>query len=475
VAALTEVNLPAVSPQRFRSVIGERFEAIEPEIARARAQLAGRVIWHVNSTARGGGVAEMLRSYLAYARGGGVDVRWVVIPGDARFFEVTKRLHNRLHGNAGDGGPLGQAEREIYEQAMAVAAEALAARVRRGDVVFLHDPQTAGLASTIHDLGAAVIWRCHVGDDRRNDLVREAWDFLRPYVERADALVFSRAEFVWDGLGDKPVWIMPPTIDAFSPKNQQMTAETVAAALGTLGLAAPGRGEPATFERSDGTPARINRRANIVQEGPLPPETPTVVQVSRWDRLKDPLGVLRCFAEELEHPAAHLVLAGPDTDAVDDDPEGAEVLAEVREVRAELAADVRRRIHLVSLPMDDLDENAAMVNAIQRHADVVLQKSIAEGFGLTVAEAMWKERPVVAGKVGGIQDQIVDGESGVLVDDPADLAAVAAAIDGLLADPERAAEIGRAARRRVIEEFLQIDRLLEYFEHIQQVLPSRQG
>jgi trehalose synthase len=160
-------------------------------------------------------------------------------------------------------------------------------------------------------------------------------------------------------------------------------------------------------------------------------------------------------------------------DAVDDDPEGAEVLAEVRDANAKLGAQDRARVHLVSLPMDDLEENAAMVNAIQRRADVVLQKSVAEGFGLTVAEAMWKSRPVVAGRVGGIQDQVVDGESGVLVDDPRDLAAVGAAIDGLLEDPERAAEIGGAARQRVIERFLQIDRLLEYFEHVEEVLPKR--
>ena len=194
--------------------------------------------------------------------------------------------------------------------------------------------------------------------------------------------------------------------------------------------------------------------------------------MSRWDRLKDPVGLLACFAEHVADAASHLVIAGPDVEAVDDDPEGAEVLAEVRAALAEMPGAVRGRVHLVSLPMDDLDENAAMVNALQRRADVVVQKSIAEGFGLTVAEAMWKQKPVVAGRVGGIQDQIVDGESGLLVDDPRDLAAVAAAIDSLLGDPERAARIGRAARERVIEEFLQIRRLLEYFEHIEELLEA---
>ncbi len=472
---LSEVTLPSLPLERFRSVLGEQFAEIEPEIARARTQLAGRVVWHVNSTARGGGVAEMLRSYLAYARGAGVDVRWVVIPGDPQFFEITKRLHNNLHGNAGDGGSLGASEHQAYERGLAASAEALAAQVRAGDVVYLHDPQTAGLAARVRALGAAVIWRCHVGDDGRGELVHRAWDFIRTDLDDADALVFSRREFVWDGLEDRLIWIMAPTIDAFSPKNQEMTAETVEAVLGTIGLGPDGATGTPIFQRADGTPARVDRKAEIVQEARLPAGAPTLAQVSRWDRLKDPLGVLRCFAENVKDQASHLVLAGPDVTAVNDDPEGLQVLKDVREAYAQLAADVRRRVHLVSLPMDDLDENAAMVNAIQRRPDVVIQKSVAEGFGLTVAEAMWKQRPVVAGRVGGIQDQIVDGQSGVLVDDPRDLAAVGAALDSLLADPERAAAIGQAARERVIDKFLQIDRLLEYFFHLQEVLPRRRS
>jgi trehalose synthase len=257
--ALKEVHLPALSPERFRSVIGEQFAEIEPEIVRARDDLAGRVIWHVNSTARGGGVAEMLRSYLAYARGAGVDVRWMVVGGDADFFVVTKRIHNNLHGDPGDGGPLGDAEHEVYERALRAGADALAGLVRAGDVVFLHDPQTAGMVSRLHATGAAVIWRCHVGVDRPNEVVRGAWDFLRPYLTDADALVFSRAAFVWEGLQGRRSWIMPPTIDAFSPKNQEMAAQTVAGVLGTIGLATDGGPASPTFQRGDVTPPRAHR------------------------------------------------------------------------------------------------------------------------------------------------------------------------------------------------------------------------
>ena len=189
---LSEVGLDTLRPERFRELIGDSFDALDPVIARARAQLEGRVVWHFNSTARGGGVAEMLRSYLAYVRGAGVDVRWMVVGGDSRFFELTKRIHNNLHGEPGDGGALGEAERRVYRSTLADATGELARLVRRGDIVFLHDPQTAGMVKPVHELGASVVWRCHVGVDRPNDLVRGAWDFLRPELDGADALVFSR-------------------------------------------------------------------------------------------------------------------------------------------------------------------------------------------------------------------------------------------------------------------------------------------
>ena len=467
--SISEVPVAAVSPERFRELLGERFAELEEATRTARRLLAGRVIWHVNSTARGGGVAEMLHSLLAYARGTGVDVRWLTISGNERFFAVTKRIHNNLHGSPGDGGGLGEAERAIYEEALAASAGALAERVRPGDIVYLHDPQTAALTRMTRDAGVSVIWRCHVGIDKPNDLARRAWAFLTPYIEEANAFVFSRREFVWDGLDQGKLWIVPPSIDAFSPKNQDLDPVAVGSILATIGLAADDRPAP-VFRRQDGSLARVDRRAELTQDGPLPGDAPVIAQVSRWDRLKDPAGVLRCFSEHLRHPSAHLVVAGPSVAEVADDPEGAEVLAEVERLRASLPDEVRARTHLASLPMDDVEENAAMVNAIQRHADVVLQKSLAEGFGLTVAEAMWKARPVVAGRVGGIQDQILDGVSGVLVDDPADLASVAGAIDGLLDDPDRARAIGQAARQRVLDEFLGSRHLVQYMNLIQAML-----
>jgi trehalose synthase len=467
---LIHVPVAPLPPERFRELLGERYIELEEVIARSQEQFAGRAIWHVNSTTRGGGVAELLQSLLAYARGAGVDTRWVVVGGNPEFFQVTKRIHNRLHGSQGDGGPLGGAEHRIYEDTLRENAEELADTVAPADIVFLHDPQTAGLVDPIRATGATVVWRCHVGLDLPNDLARDAWNFLRGYVQNAHAYVFSRKEFVWEGLDSDKVWIVAPSIDAFSPKNQDLGSEEVRAILGVAGVRADGDPTQATFMREDGTPGRVDRAAEMFQDVPVPDDAPLVTQVSRWDRLKDPIGVLRCFAEELADTDAHMLLAGPSVAAVSDDPEGAEVLAEVDAYRAELDPAVRGRVHMATLPMDDIQENAAIVNAIQRRSEIVVQKSLAEGFGLTVAEAMWKARPVVATRAGGIQDQIVDGESGILLEDPHDLATMGEDLRRLLDDPDYARQLGEAARERVEAEFLGTRSLIQYEQLLAELL-----
>ena len=411
----------------------------------------------------------MLHSLLGYGRGAGVDLRWLTIGGNPEFFRLTKRLHNRLHEADGDGGPLGEGEHRVYEEGLIDAASELSGLLSKGDIVYIHDPQPAGLLPHVSGSDVRTIWRCHIGIDQPGEHAKGAWDFLRPYVADADAYVFSRERFVWDGLDRDRVWLVPPSIDVFSPKNQDLTPEVIDSILTVTGLRGEDHHNRALYHRFDGSQARVDSRAELDQAGPIPMGSQVVTQVSRWDRLKDPVGLLRCFADEMTNREAHLLLVGPSVADVADDPEGAEVLAEVRSEREGLPAEARDRVHLASLPMDDVEENAAMVNAIQRRSDVVVQKSLAEGFGLTVAEAMWKARPVVAGAVGGIQDQIVDGVSGRLVD-PTDLGAVGEAIDGLLADPERASTMGAAARQRVIEEFLGTRHLLQYLELLKGML-----
>jgi trehalose synthase len=436
-------------------------------------ELAGRVIWNVNSTSRGGGVVELLHGLLGYSRGGGVDARWLVIAGDPAFFALTKRIHNHLHGQDGDGGELGENERRRYEDTLAANAEELVRLVAPDDVVILHDPQTAGLVDAVRATGATVIWRCHVGLDVANDRAREAWAFLRPYVLGAAAYVFHRAAFAWDGLDRDRIAVIAPSIDAFSTKNDEQDPQQSLAILARAGIIdhrPTGRG---TFTHSDGTSGRVDRRASMIEVAPLTAQDRIVAQVSRWDVLKDPLGVLDGFAAHAAPGCdAHLVLAGPACDAVADDPEGPGVLAAVRGAWDALPDDIRRQIHIATLPMDDVEENAAIVNAIQRHAEIVVQKSLAEGFGLTVAEAMWKRRPVIASRIGGIQDQIADGESGVLLDDPRDLRAFGDAILALLADPARERAIGLAAQERVRHTFLGPHHLSRYFELIQRLTGS---
>jgi trehalose synthase len=464
------VEIAPVGSERLRDVLSEeQVDAFEAGAADGRELLDGRTVWNVNSTARGGGVVELLRPLVGYARGLGIDCRWEVIGGNPRFFDITKRLHNRLHGAEGDGRPLDDDARATYENTLRAEGEALAAKIGRGDVVILHDPQTAGLVKPLLGAGAEVIWRCHIGLDEPNATARDAWEFLRPYVEPADAFIFSRAAFAWEQLDSDRIHVIAPSIDAFAPKNQDLDEQTVRAVLLATGILRDGgRPDGATFARQDGSPGRVTRAAELHEDAPLRPDDPAVVQVSRWDGLKDPLGVIRGFAEHV--PDAHLVYAGPAVAAVADDPEGEHVLRDAVELRERLPEGARRRLHLACLPMDDAEENAIIVNALQRHARVVVQKSLAEGFGLTVAEAMWKARPVVASRIGGIQDQIEHGDSGVLLDDPRDLGAFGAAVTGLLDDQERAERIGDAARERVRGDFLSSRSLLDYLRVVHAVL-----
>ncbi len=468
-AHIKYVPVGAMDPERFESILSrEAFADLEDLIATAPPALDGRVIWNINSTAKGGGVAEMLAPLMALSRGAGVDARWAVIAGTPEFFAVTKRLHNHLHGFDGDGRGLGEAEKRVYDAALADQARELAGMVSERDIVILHDPQTAGLIRAAHSTGATVLWRCHMGRDEPNDCARQAWRFLLDDVEPADGYIFSREAFAWEGLAKDKVHIIHPSIDAFSPKNADQTAEQALAILAASGITPHRSDEHPTFVRSDGRTDHVQREADLVQEQPLGPDDVLVTQVSRWDALKDPLGVLNGFVDHVaEQSHGHLVLAGPSTASVADDPEGAEVWASIKERWHDLPQAVRAKVHLACLPMDDLEENAAIVNALQRHSTVVVQKSLAEGFGLTVAEAMWKSRPVVASRVGGIQDQIVDGECGVLISDPHDLRAFGSAVVELVCDHERARKMGDAARQRIADNFLPPAHLRRYVEVFQ--------
>ncbi len=463
-----EVAIATRSLRLFDPVLGaEVVRAAEQRAAHVREQLRGRTVWNVNSTAVGGGVAEMLPSLLGYAHDLGIDARWLVIGGEPAFFGVTKRLHHALHGSSGDGRPLGSAEREIYEAVQRHNAPQLLERIRPGDLVILHDPQTAGLAPSLSRAGAVVAWRCHIGHDAVNDEVESGWSFLEPYLADVPAYVFSRRAYVPRQLDASRAMVIAPSIDPFSAKNEELGEEATRSVLVQIGLVDGSPQESGvSFAGADGSVRSVRRPARIVREGPPPAwETPLVVQVSRWDPLKDPLGVIegfRSLAEGGRAGTAELVVAGPDVTAVSDDPEGQVVFRAAASAWQALPGPVRRRVHLAQLPTDDLAENASMVNALQRHAAVVVQKSLNEGFGLTVTEAMWKARPVLATAVGGIRDQIEDGVSGVLIADPADVEEYADALAVLIQEPVRAAGIAESARDRVRDHFLGIRHLGQY-------------
>jgi trehalose synthase len=464
VTALTDVPVAAISPERFAEVLtAEQWARFHRRLDETARLLDGRVVWNLNSTAKGGGVAEMLGALLPYVAGAGIATRWLVMEGDDDFFRITKRIHNHLHGSGGDSAELGEGERSHYERVAAECAAELCPLVRRGDLVLLHDPQTAGLIPALRDCGAAVVWRCHVGLDTPNRLARTAWEFLMPYVAQADAYVFSRRAFAWEGLDGRRIQVIAPSIDPFSPKNLAMAPTEVDAVLESARVVASNGSKPGCFRRQDGSMSPLRHTAALTEEQPVDAGTTLVLQVSRWDRLKDHAGVLQGFARAVAPRSdAHLMLAGPSVEEVADDPEDAECFRDVRAQWQALPAATRGRVHLACLPMADDDENAAIVNALQRRAQVVVQKSLAEGFGLTVAEAMWKARPVVASRIGGIQDQVEHGVSGLLVDDPADLEAFGAAVCDLLGDPARARDIGEAARDRVRDGFLGTRHLAEF-------------
>ena len=460
---LHAVEVPRRPVSLLEPVIGApRYERLIRDADQVRRMLAGRTIWNVNSTAAGGGVAEMLQVLVGYVQDLDVPIGWLVITGDARFFAITKQLHNQIHGSR-SGAPLGAAEADHYAHMLAANATELTAWVRPGDVVLLHDPQTAGLAAPLAELGARVVWRCHIGVGWQNDVTRAAWEFLRPYLAAVGTCVFSRGEYVPSWIPARKAWIIPPSIDPFSPKNQQLDADTVRAILARLGVldgAAPA--VPARFVRRDGNMDIVTRPAAITGEGRPGPDDPVLVQVSRWDRLKDMAGVMRGFADHVVPGGdGYLMLVGPAVTDVSDDPEGAAVFGECVLQWRDLSPAARARTLLVTLPLDDIDENAAMVNTLQRHATVIVQKSLAEGFGLTVAEGMWKGRPVIGSAVGGIIDQIAEG-TGVLLPDPADLTAFGSAARFLLGDRAAATRMGQAAQAHIRENFLGDVHLLRY-------------
>lgn len=391
----------------MNTTLNDYREVVGPQVVDELLLLADRVrhrrIQHVNSTAVGGGVAEILTRMVPLFRELGLETTWDVIKGNQAFFEVTKSFHNALHGS----------KETITEKMFEVYRETTNTNLcdfsRTGDFVVVHDPQPAALISHKKETGGHWIWRCHIDVSSPQPAV---WNFLKPYIEQYDGSAFSMPEF--SQKLSIPQFMVPPSIDPLSDKNRELPNADVTKVLEKYGL---------------------------------DQERPILTQISRFDRLKDPLGVICAYRLIKRRYDCQLILAGG---GASDDPEGEQVLQEVRE-----AAQNDPDIHILLLPpFSDLE-----INALVRGSTIVIQKSIKEGFGLTVTEALWKGRPVIGGAVGGIKLQILNGVTGFLVHSPE--GAANRAIE-LLGDEQLRDSIGANGRQHVKDNFLTTRNVRDY-------------
>ncbi|ACH83962.1 glycosyltransferase [Acidithiobacillus ferrooxidans] len=389
---------------KYARVVGE--DAVD-HLRQLARPLAGKQMVHVNSTRVGGGVAEILDKLVPLTRELEIDARWEVITGSPSFYECTKTMHNAMQGSP---FPIREALLRVYEETNRENAERLGSLLTDADIVFIHDPQPAPLIHYLNDRKGKWVWRCHI---EASHPYRPVWRYLRRHVAEYDATVFSLAGFAQPL--PNPQYIIPPSIDPLSDKNVNLSQREIKA---------------------------VARRFQI------DPERPLVAQISRFDRFKDPIGVINAYRLAKTYvPELQLVLAGG---SADDDPEGSVMLAEVQ-----AAAQGDPDIHVLALPPDA----HRTINALQRLADIVLQKSLREGFGLAVTEAMWKDKPVIGGDTGGIRLQVVDYYTGFLVNSPE---GAALRIRYLLRNPRLIRSMGRQGRRFVRENFLLTRQLREY-------------
>jgi trehalose synthase len=470
-----------------------RFAAQVQELRAEAALVAPRVqgtIWMVNSTARGGGVAEMMPTLLAFLRELGFRARWAVIGSDEpEFFRLTKRLHNMLHGQADGGIDLGPDEAALLETVGHQNARELEQHLGPGDVLFVHDPQPIALGSLLRrERGLPLVWRCHIGLDERTPATRAAWRFLRPFLTDYQRAIFSAPEYIPSYLAGRAS-IVYPGLDPHSHKNRDLSVPKMVGILCNGGL------QPAHAPVP--TPDYEQRARRVMPDGSLGPVgelgllfRPIVLQVSRWDRLKGWRPLLDAFAQMRRSLArdgapglnprnqqrlalSRLVLAGPDPEGVADDPEGQAVFDELREAYRALEPALQADVALIVLPMGSRKENALAVNALQRCATVVVQNSLREGFGLTATEAMWKRQAVLATHAVGLRHQIRDTIDGRLTRDPNDPLEIATHLRELLVNPRERFELGRNAHRRVNESFLVFTQLSRYIELIGRAVDAR--
>jgi trehalose synthase len=467
--------------------LADAVHCLREEAATLIAALRGRKVWMVNSTAQGGGVAEMMPKLVSLLNELGLATEWVVMgTEEPRFFDLTKRLHNLIHG---EGDPwLRDEERQLYAAVSAENAADMKRRVRPDDILVIHDPQPLGMGAQLkRELGMPFFFRCHIGLDEDSPETRAAWDFLRPYAELCDHAIFSAPEYIVPYLAGKS-GVITPAIDPLGFKNRELSPNKLAGILKNAGLARSRHPVvPAAFPEQakrllpDGDFGAMNEETDI---GIL--FRPIVTQISRWDRLKGFEPLLEAFVR-LKHDLhsrcvsgrhrrrlalVRLVLAGPDPAAVADDPEATEVLRDLTDVYTGLPHWIQEDVALVSLPMGCRNENALMVNALQRCSSIVVQNSLREGFGLTATEAMWKSCAVLGSRACGIRQQIRDGVDGRLIPDSQDPQGIADLLDAMLDDLPGATRYGKSAQRRVHDDFLVFTQVRRWLAALADHVPS---
>ena len=380
-------------------------EAIN-KLQQLSAPMKGKKFVHVNSTRVGGGVAEILMKMVPLMNELGIETSWEVITGKDKFYQCTKSMHNALQGDPID---ISDDLYRAYDETNAENAEQLRPILEEADYVIIHDPQPAPLLKLCPDRKGIWVWRCHIDASKPHPSV---WNFLSQYIKDYDASYFSLPDFSQQLPHTQ--YLIPPSIDPLSEKNMDLSNEEV---------------------------------ESVYEEFDIDPDRPIMLQVSRYDRFKDPIGVIQAYKLVKQSiPEIQLVLAGG---GATDDPEGEEVLKEVKE-----AAGNDTDIHILLLPADA----HKTINALQRASDIILQKSLKEGFGLTVTEAMWKGKPVIGGNTGGIRLQLVNDYTGFLVDTPE---GAALRIQYLLQNPNKMEEIGKNAKEFVRKNFLNTRHLRE--------------
>lgn len=480
-----------------------------------------RRVFMVNSTAQGGGVAEMLPRMIQLFRNLHMECKWFVITPTQdhipAFFEFTKRMHNLIHGyGSGTGNEeVSDFEQKTYTAVTDAAGKLMLEHVRDGDIIVLHDPQPLGMVKVLResDKDLTVVFRCHIGLDTSTPETRCAWQFLKPYALRTHGSVFSLPEYVPSYLKTKleryddhadyhhnhQVYVIPPALDPLSHKNRELPPPRLTGVLCNSGLSE--QHHPVL------TPAWEHKARRLQYDGVTfadtasnigAPYNPIVLQVSRWDKLKGWKTLIEAFtllkkdltadkptvlnkwalADERHMrrlKLVRLVLAGPDPNSVADDPEGKAELQSLCEAYKNLPDELKPDVALVALPMESRKLNALMVNALQRCSSIVVQNSLREGFGLTVTEAMFKGVPILGTQACGIRKQVVDGVHGKLVRDSTNAHEIAVALNHMLRMKEERTTQGLRAQRRVLDEFTVFSQVGKWLTFLAELIEKNGG